>query len=47
MNKQVYIEYCDGFLIMESRVAFLRNCGIDPVTTCPYGDEGWRIVYAV
>lgn len=47
MNKQVCIEDCDGFLMMESRVEFLRNCGIEPVTTCTYGDEGWRIVYAV
>lgn len=45
MNKEVHIEDCHGFLAMESRIAFLRNYGIEPVSTFPYGDEGWRIVY--
>lgn len=45
MNKKVYIEYCGGFAMMEKRVTFLRNHGIEPCTICPYGDNGWRIVY--
>lgn len=45
MDKKLCIEYCGGFVMMEERVAFLRNHGIEPINVFPCSDNRWRIVY--